>query len=292
MGLILIGAFLVSYIISHASLWLLRQSHFYKPSYLTNGIKQTDFDYIILGASTGLTTLNTHTIDSVLHTEGLNLSVDDTALPSQYLMLQHFLAQGKRTDYCILAPNPKNYNTRIHTLSDNDYRFIMYANRPYVNGYYKLFSGTRANILKHSSWLPVLGVSYYNAELLYPSLYSFIKPKSHNRFDDKGNYTYPNKSFIDSPIKSFKPSSITFENEYVQKIKDLCDLHGITMICYITPMKGLKALVDNKNYHIINHSDLLKNSSFFHDIIHINTSGRKKASLQFAADFLDYLKQP
>lgn len=289
-GFVIIGFLMLSYLVGHVSLWSLRQSQFYKPTFLVNGVTQTHFDYIVLGASTGLTTLNTQTIDSILHTTGINLSVDDTSLPNQYLMLQHFIATGKRTDFCILAPNPKNYNTLEHTLSDNDYRFLMYAHRPYVHDYYSQFKGTRAAILKYSSWLPALGVSYYNAEVFYPSLLSLLKPNKHNRFDDLGNYSYPDRTFVDAPISQFQETDLTFKNSYLEKIKALCDLHGITMICYISPMKGLKADVGSTDYTIINHSDLLKNSGYFHDGIHVNTIGRAQASQAFATDFTYYLK--
>lgn len=111
-------------VLSSASLWSLRQSSFYKPSFLVNQVKENAFDYIILGASTGLTTLNTKVIDSIAHTNGVNLSMDDTALSSQYLMLQHFLAQGKTTEFCALVPSTKDYEVTTNQLSGNDYRFF------------------------------------------------------------------------------------------------------------------------------------------------------------------------
>ena len=155
--------------LSFGSLWVLKKSSFYKPAFLTNQINQKSFDYIVLGASNGLTTLNTKLIDSLLNTTGINLSMDDTSVSSQYLMLQHFLAEGKSTKYCVLASSPSSFDFKNNNISDNDYRFLMYVNRPYVSDYYKQFSGRNARLLYNSKWAPVLGVSYYNACLLYTS---------------------------------------------------------------------------------------------------------------------------
>jgi hypothetical protein len=170
LGFILLIFISASCIISFGSLWSLRQSSFYKPSFLVNDINEKAFDYIVLGASTGLTTLNTNVIDSVLHTNGLNLSMDDTALSSQYLMLQHFLAQGKTTKYCILAPSAPSFDAKNVNLSDNDYRFLPYIYNNYVSDYYGQYSSQPAQLLKWSEWIPTLGVSYFNliVEVIIP----------------------------------------------------------------------------------------------------------------------------
>src|SRR5690606_22404653 len=133
-----------------------------------NTVTENNFDYIILGSSTGLTTLNTSTIDSALHTKGLNLSMDDTALSSQYLMLQHFLAEGKTTKFCVLAPSAASFDAINHDISDNDYRFLPYIHRDYVTAYFKQYTSKSARLISHSKWFPLLGVSYFNTELFYP----------------------------------------------------------------------------------------------------------------------------
>ena len=151
-----------SFVISYGSLWALRQSSFYKPSFLVNDITEKQFDYIVLGSSTGLATLNTKVMDSVLQTNGLNLSMDDTALSSQYLMLQHFLAQGKTTKFIILAPSASSFDANNLNLSDNDYRFLPYINTNYVSDYYGQYASQSAHLLRLSKWMPILGLSYFN----------------------------------------------------------------------------------------------------------------------------------
>ena len=275
----------ISMLISVGSLWSLRQSSFYKPSFLVHALPETTFDYIVLGASTGLTTLNSQVIDSVLHTKGVNLSMDDTALSTQYLMLQHFLAQGKTTKVCVLAPSVKDYDVRTNELSGNDYRFLPYISTTYVSDYYKQFQGVDAKVLAYSRWFPMLGVSYYNAELFYPALLALVQPEKRNRFDATGNYVYPESKKASSLINDLKPIPLHFKNPYLYKIKALCQANDIDLICYISPMEGKKVMVSSTDFSVINHSDLLTDSKYFFDAIHVDATGRQVASEQFANDF-------
>lgn len=252
---------------------------------MVNDVLQDNFDYIILGASDGLTTLNTKVIDSVLSIDGINLSMDDTALSSHYLMLQHFLAEGKRTKYCIVVSGVAGFDFKKNTINDNDYRFLMYHNRAYVSDYFKQFPDKRAKILYYSKWIPVLGMSYFNAELFYPSLVSIVNPKKRNRFDDKGNYTYPIMNNNDNLITTFEEVSIQFSNPFVKKIEALCKENNIEFICYIPPNESKKVIVNSSKYNVINHSNSLKNTKYFYDEIHVNTLGRELSSINFAEVF-------
>ena len=288
-SVILIISVLLTGIVSFISLKALHKSSFYKPSFLVNKVKQKQFDYIVLGASTGLTTLNTATIDSISGTNGVNLSMDDTALSSQYLMLQHFLAEGKTTKFCVLAPSAPSFNIEKQKLSDNDYRFLPFIDRDYVSKYYQEFSDDQAHILSASRWFPTVGMSYYNAELFYPGLLSLVKPDKRNRFDTKGNYTYPNRNRLSEQITSFKNVKIEFKNSYVNKIKALCEANNIQLLIYFSPMEGRKVITNTTEYSIINHSDLLTNTMYFYDTIHVNTKGRKEASERFADELYDLI---
>lgn len=286
--IILVSAVLTGFV-SFVSLNALGKSSFYKPSYVVNKITNKQFDYIVLGASTGLTTLNTATIDSISETKGINLSMDDTALSSQYLMLQHFLAEGKTTKFCVLAPSATSFNIEKQQLSDNDYRFLPFVNRDYVSQYYKSFSGKQSHILSASKWLPTVGMSYYNAELFYPGLLSLLQPNKRNRFDANGNYTYPNRNRLSKEITSFKKLNVAFKNNYVLKIKALCEANNIQLLIYFSPMEDRRVITNTTEFRMINHSDLLTNTMYFYDTIHVNTKGRKEASKNFAYELIDLM---
>lgn len=269
--------------IAYGSLYFLRKSAFYKPSYLSRHVNQSNFDYIVLGASTGLTTLNTKFIDSLSHTRGINLAMDDTALSTQYLMLQHFLYEGKSTKYCVLAPSVFDFDVSENIMSGNDYRFVMFNDRDYVQNHYKTFEGTEANLLKLSQWVPALGVLYFNVELIYPALQAIVNPEKRNRFDSNGNYVYPSLNSQDLSIDISNDIYIGFKNPYLSKISALCKANDIELVFYISPMQGYKVFTSTgPNNQVINHSDALQNKKYFYDDIHVNQKGRRMVSTMFA----------
>jgi hypothetical protein len=280
----------LAFLICYGSLYALRQSAFYKPSFLANHVSQNQFDYIILGSSTGLTTLNTKAIDSIIGTSGLNLAMDDTGLSSQYVMFQHFIAQGKKVKYCILAPSASSFDATYEDVSDNDYRFLPFVNKTYVHDYFKRYNSRRAELLSGSKWLPFLGVSYYNTEVFYPSILSVFNSEKRNRFDDRGNYTYPFTQQTAETITTTTALKIEFKNTDIEKIRLLCELHGIKLICYFSPMQEKEVVTQNLNYKIINHSNLLDNTMYFYDAIHVNRKGRIISSVRFANEFKDMIE--
>ncbi|WP_323788708.1 hypothetical protein [Psychroserpens sp.] len=287
-GILVISVLILGNLLSYLSLWALRQGNFYKPSFLVNGVTETDFDYIVLGASTGLTTLDTQVIDSLTHKNGINLSVDDTPISSQYLMLKHFLAEGKSTKICVLAPSITAFDDQTNRINANDYRFLPFIDRSYVSDYFQSYSGTDARLLSNSRYLPIMGVSYYNAEVFYPSILSVFQPKRRNRFDAKGNYTYPFKNSNADLIENRNTIRVEFQNTDLKKIKSLCDKEGIVLLCYISPFKTAKVNTSNSIYNIINHSDKLLRANYFYDDIHVTSIGRQLISEIFAEDIRPY----
>ena len=293
-SILLVSILIIANLLSYFSLKFLRQGDFYKPSFLSNTVEENNFDYIILGASTGLTTLNTKLIDSIIGKNGINLSIDDSSLSTQYLMLQHFFAEGRTTNICVLAPSVKSYDYKSETVSANDYRFLPFIERDYVRNYFQSFSGIDANLLSNSKTFPFLGVSYYNVEVLYPSILTVFKPHYRNRFDSKGNYTYPVNTNIkdDSVIMGNKKTlKVEFINPDLKKIKALCEKEGIELICYISPMKYISITTDNADYKIINHSNVLTKSNYFFDDVHVNRFGRQETSVQFSKDITSYFNK-
>ena len=168
-SLLFLGVFLIlANGLSWMSLYYLRKSEFYKPSFALQKSGE-QLDYIVLGSSTGLTTLNTQTIDSITGLQGVNLSMDDTSMPIHALMLEHFLAQGGKVSSCVLVFDAGQMNQQTLQQSGNAYRFLPFIQEDYVADYYRASDNT---LLSRSEWLPMIGVGYYNAELFYPGLLS------------------------------------------------------------------------------------------------------------------------
>lgn len=281
---------LIVFIIINAIAWLnlyfLRNSSFYKPGFLTHEVKQTQFDYVVIGSSIGLTTLNTQLIDSLTHKKGINLSIDDTAISSNYLMLQHFFKQGKKANYCILALSYWDLSVEKPVLNDNDYRFLPFVSNDYVSEYYQNCEEGFFKPLALSKYFPAIGVGYYNTEVFYPSLMALIQPNKKNRFDENGNYFYPETAEV--PNQKMTSVTLNWKNPYIKKISDLCKENNTRLIIYQAPI--YKTIIVNKNteYHFINHASALTDKAYFYDNIHVNYIGRKAASALFAQQFQSY----
>lgn len=262
-------------LISWSSLYILGKSNFYKPQFIKNGVKEKYFDYVVLGSSTGLTTLNTKQIDSTTGKKGLNISMDDSVLSSQYLMLEYFYALNKKTKCLVLAISPSDIENAEPELNNNDYRFLPHVSEKCVFDYYRNIEQSNLKVLTLSKYFPILGISYYNTELFFPSMVSILQPKKRNRFDDKGNYSYPDAGAI--PKANQTKVMAKFTNPYFIKIQQFCIQNKIKLILYQPPIFKTKVIVQNME-NVVNHSDLLEDSKFFYDNIHVNNKGRQICS--------------
>lgn len=279
--------FLLGNAITLLSLYFIGQSNLYKPQFIKNGVKEKNFDYVVLGSSTGLTTLNTKQIDSTLYTKGLNISMDDSALSTHYLMLRYFYAQQKTTTKLILAVTPWDLENTHPVIGNNDYRFLSERNTNVVKEYYQSISYEKFPVLKYSNYLPLLSLSYYNTEIFYPSLYTVVQPKKRNRFDDRGNYSYPTVGKLKDKEK--RNIRVVFRNPYFEKIKSFCNQHKIELIVYQSPL--YKTIV-NLEYDglSINHSNFIKTEALFYDDLHVNNLGRNACTEDFVFQFSNLFK--
>jgi len=277
-SLIWVIAFLVLMTgIAELSLYFLRSSNFYKPSFVAQ-LKQKDFDYVVLGSSTGLTTIDTKLLDSLSGHEGVNLSMDDTALPTHYLMLQHFFNTGHTTKKVVLSITPWDLAADAPEIGDNDYRFMPFIDSDYVYQHLEDLTSESWSPLTTSRFFPFIGISYYNTELLPPSLISIVTPEKRNRFDDKGNYSYP-KSVYKPKEKEAIVYDVQINNPFFGKLEQFCSEKGIELILYQSPIYNGSYKEKIKGYHVINHINLLDSSEHFYDRIHVNRKGRKLVTL-------------
>ncbi len=268
-------------LIAFASLYVLGKSSFYKPLFVAN-YGQQDFDYIVLGSSTGLTTLNTVLIDSITGYSGLNVSIDDTSLSSHYIMLKHFIESGKKSERCVLTVGYGDIANDMPSLSGNDYRFLPFIREPYIEEYYNNFDTEEARLLAYSKYLPFLGVSYFNAEIFYPSLLSLKNPDRRNRFDNRGNYVYPSSRRVAD--RADKKIQLEIRNPYFDKIVALCNQNKMQLILYHPPIYKRDIVAENVPYTFVNHSSLLESPTYFYDNIHVNKNGRRLATQAFAIE--------
>jgi hypothetical protein len=266
--------------IAFLCLFILGKSNFYKPCFVKNRKNSNSFDYVVLGSSTGLTTLDTKLIDSLSGKKGLNISMDDSSLNTQYLMLQHFLNSEKKTKCLVLAVTPWDLENNSPKLNNNDYRFLPFINEDYVYEYYLSMESDLFKPLAYSKYIPLIGMSYYNTELFYPSILAAVNSKKRNRFDDLGNYSYPSYG---SPNKiNNEVINLELNNPYFSKISKLCEFHNIRLVSYISPIYKTKVNVDGIMIELVNHSSFITDKKMFYDNIHVNKIGRRVCSKEFA----------
>lgn len=283
-------AFLIGNLVSILANRQLRNSDFYKTTFLGNlGKTQPHFDYLLMGSSRGLTTLDTRLIDSTLTMRGINGSMDDTGLPSHFLMIKHFFESGSTAEYCILTIDLGHMEKSESGINDNDYRFVPYADREYVAKYYQERESGILKPLSFSNYFPVLAYSYYNMELFYPSIVATIKPKYRNRFDEKGDYSYPDGMSIDSQSVKFKEFSPSLSNPLLSEINDYLNSKNCKLILYIAPYFGTRLKISNpSNFSLIDQSSLFESPGFFYDIDHVNSKGKKAATEDFIQKLSGY----
>ena len=261
-----------------------QNSKLYKPSFVKNTVAGKKYDYLVLGSSMGLTSLDTKLLDKINKTESLNASMDDTSLGTHYLMLQHFIANGGRANQLFITISPWDVANENPKESTNDYRFLPFIYEDYVFQHFKEKLGW-SHTLSLSYWQPFTGVSYYNLEMVASSAQALIQPEKRNRFDEKGNYSYPISG--NSPNNQFKKLNLEWKNPYLEKIEKLAQENQIELFYYQAPIYKLEVINNNQDKRLINHANKLKDPSLFYDQIHVNAKGRKQITKIFAEELLN-----
>ncbi|GGE32540.1 hypothetical protein GCM10010832_11010 [Psychroflexus planctonicus] len=256
-----------------------QKSKLYKPSFISNTVENQNYDYIILGSSMGLTSIDTKLVDQMNSTSGLNASMDDTSLGTHYLMLKHFLESGGSTDKVFVTISPRDVANKNPKESTNDYRFLPYIYRDYVHKHFNEKLGP-THYLSLSYWQPFVGVSYYNLEMAASSAQALIQPNKRNRFDDKGNYSYPITG--NPPKNELDEITLAWENPYLVKIESLAKENNIDLFYYQAPIYNLKVITLDPKKNLINHANKINDPSLFYDKIHVNALGREEITKIFA----------
>ena len=279
--------FIVLNLISFLCLYSLEKSFFYKQQYVKNGLIETAFDYVILGSSTGLTTLDSKQIDSISGLTGLNISMDDSSLSAHYLMLQQFYTFNHQTKELVLCVIPEDLSNPNPRINGNDYRFLPHANDANVKEYFSEMEGDNKWIYQVTSFLPIVGVSYFNSELFFPGILAAFKPQQRNLFDDKGNFSYPVTKSASKGLEQInkKTKKVHVVNPYFIKIVDFCKQNSIQLTVYQSPIYNTQLVYDS-NFQVINHASLLTDVSLFYDRIHVNRNGRTICSREMGVYLL------
>lgn len=268
-----------------------RNASLFKPSFVVNQIAGESFDYIILGSSVSFTGVNTNVIDSITMMNGINLAMDGSYAHTQSAMLTHFLNQGCKTKYCILAIDEGRSNIAHNNFCINDFQFLPFiSDKPIYELYRNQEKALGSSPFRSlTSCIPMLGVTYYNAQIFYSSLLALKDLDKRHNFDKKGNGKYPDNHIFDvDKIESHK-EAFTINNSSILNIKRICEDNNIELIYYLPPKYNCISIVEDNQIDtpVINYRDRFNdNYKYFYDAVHLNISGRDKVSADLANELL------
>jgi len=263
--------------------YVLRNSAFFKPNYVTTHLKEKSIDYVVLGSSRGLTTLDTKVLDSVWGTNGFNASLDGQNILGGVMMLEHLLANNTKFRVCILSLDIGDVGKGFDQPSSNSYRWITSINNRYISNYFSAFDDTSSKLISASRFWPGFGFWYNNKKLVPAYLFSLYNNKARNKFDASGNFSYPALSIATKTLKKKEGEKhLELKGLALEKIKTICEENNIQLLIYVAPYYGNK-IAFSKSDILVNHSSLFFGAdSLFYDDIHVNTLGRSLATLKFA----------
>ncbi|MEN2280732.1 hypothetical protein AAGF08_01240 [Algoriphagus sp. SE2] len=277
----------IANVLAYIGLRILGKSDFFKTTYLVHHFPEGQaFDMAVFGSSRSLAAIDTKLIGESTGGLAVNFSMDYTALPSSLLMLEHFYAQGYTANWVVVSLDLPDFEESKTTISENDHRFLPYISNKYIRDYFlKYEEGNMIKPISISKYFPVLGFAYYNMELLAPAAQALIKPTFKYRFDELGNYQYPDYlAQQEMPEPRYFKTSLS--NPVLKKIADLTKKNGSKLIIYIGPyLRDDISVNPNVSYRVINHSRLINEPKYFSDYIHVVNSGKKLATESFIEDF-------
>jgi hypothetical protein len=223
-------------------------------------------------------------IDTSLGLNGFNASTDGGGIATNILMLKHLIHNDVRFKYCVFALDPIGIEDNVYQFSKNTYRFIPFCHENYIQETIDKFepSGEKRNF-QWAKIYPGFTVFENNKTLLTAAVESFFNPQKRNRFDEKGNYTYPLGDTINQHLKYDTLQFSSFGLVY-KDLSRICKENNIILITYIAPLKGTCLQVPVIT-NLINHSSQLKNAYYFADDLHVNSVGRDAATDSFCKDF-------
>lgn len=268
-----------------------RNASLFKPSFVVNNLDSTSkFDYIVLGSSIGLMGVNTHIIDSICMTNGVNLAMEGSGFHTNYAMLRLFLDQGCKTSTVILSLDVCRPSLLYDEFRNSDFQFIPFFNRQQVYNIYRNHEKNikSSSLMSMSRYLPIVSVAYYNAQMFYSALLAIKDLDKRHNFDKKGNYSYPNTHIAKSNKQELEIEDVNLKNISVLAIENICKDNNIELIYYLAPKYNCTSVLDHrssKDRKFVNFRDIFNDKEeFFYDIVHVNKSGRDEASTRLAVE--------
>lgn len=257
----------------------LRRSNVFKVNILFN--KKLP-ENIILGSSRSLTGINTSLLAKLTNIHWYNLSMDDTKTETHLLFLNLLFSLNKTPKTVLLQYDRQNSDVDSTTFFDNDFQLL-----PFINS-----NKTISNYFEHKSnylsfkYLPIYKYIYFNTELLFPCLLTFLNHNYHHRFiENTGDYSYPFDYVKHDSTQKFKNSKIIIKNPLIDNFSLICSKNDAKLFNYTAPVYHVKNTRDSAKYNYFDFSGIYLNASQFSDDFHIAHNTKNDFTIKLSKIF-------
>lgn len=269
--------------------WLLDLgfTHVFKNGYYTKvqwlyTLKEKNFDYAVHGSSRAFTTVDIPLIEEATSKKGINISVDGSSIPDQYLMLKIFLENGNTLKKLYLQVDPFSSDTEV-IFDFAIPKFFPYIKDKIVFDHYKQF-GAEWSAYRY---IPFYRYAKYNTlwgihEVLIDKFK--ILPQD---FDGYGDFFYPSVNYKGPDSLRHMTFDLNGKYKFLNQIIKLCKENNVQLVLFTAPVADL---ILDKNYYdnIAGFTNMMKKKGvsyhnygdiyghdpkFFYNQIHITKEG-------------------
>ncbi|MHA4895124.1 hypothetical protein ACXZ1K_10245 [Pedobacter sp. PWIIR3] len=246
------------------------------------GMKDKEYDFVVHGSSRAFTTLDIPMIEQATGKKGINISVDGSSIPDQFLMLKLFLANHNKVKKVYLQVDPFSSDTEdIFDFAIP--KFLPYIKEDIVFDHFKQF-GYEWYAYRY---IPFYRYAKYNTlwgihEVLIDKFR--ILPQD---FDAAGDFFYPDVKYKGPDSLRHMTFNIKGKYKFLNQIIDLCKQQQVELILFTAPVADIiidadykknaidfAALMKTKGVTYYNYGDLYGNDPrFFYNQIHITKDG-------------------
>ena len=245
-------------------------------------LENKNYDFAIHGNSRAFTTVDIPVIEKATGKNGINISVDGSSIPDQYLMLKIFLKNGNKIKKLYLQVDPFSSNTE-EIFDFAIPKFLPYIKDPMVFDHFKQFG---------KEWYAYRYVPFYRYAK-YNTLWGIHEVLIDNfkilpqDFDKYGDFFYPNVNYKGPDSLRHMTFDLNGKYKFLNQIIELCKLNNVELILFTAPVadiildkgyyanaENFKKLMQNKAVSYYNYGDLYGHDpKFFYNQIHITKDG-------------------
>jgi len=273
--------YLVFWVLDVGFTYIFQEGYYTKIQWLYKRNNE-QYDFVIHGNSRAYTTIDVGIVEAETGKKGLNISVDGSSIPDQYLMLKIFLLNNNKFKKLYLQVDPFSSDTeQIFDFAVP--KFLPYMKDDIVFDHFKQFG---------PEWYAYRYIPFYRYDTYNTlwGLHEVLIDQFHllkQDFDQYGDYFYPNIDYKGPEKLRTLVFNLTSNFKFLNQIIDLCKSHNVELILFTAPivdielddayyknMEGFKQLMDSKGVKYYNYGDLYKNNpTLFYNEIHINRNG-------------------